>query len=648
MGFDGVQRVCAQTINEIMRSDIRISSDLTVTETIHQETTPMVESAVGAAAQTRWLIRGKQTLEVIEAFTRKADGRVVQTDPKDFVIQDGAIGDAVSFTDIKVEQIAFRDFSVGDTAVLTVRINEKEHDIPGQFSQTILGDPGTVRRTMDVTLRAPAALDLHHDEQQLHYEEMREGDDVVRHWFGAFTQTTAEKNIADLALLVPGLRISTFAGYEAIATSYYNQARVKAAVTPEIQHLADEITAGKPDVRAQAEAIFNWVSRNIRYVAVYFNSGRFVPNDTGTILARRFGDCKDDATLFSSLLAAKGVPSEQVLLSVDQIYRLPPTATLGAFDHVIVYIPSLDIYVDPTVSFGSFSRLPASDVGKPVVRVSDKGATLARTPVPSVEQNLVEIDTRMSAARDGRRTGQTTIFARGELSDALRLFVAQAEARGKDVVLQALAQQRGLTGTFDLDAPVWTDAREPYRITTKWEMPRATNPAEPPLRLPAAFSPIMPHPNLFFGPLDPKKRTYPAACRAGRIINTVHLTLPDNVVSVQLPPVLRRSTRQFSFTEQWSREGQSLQVRTELRSSAATRVCSPDEIDAVTATFKAVQNRTTPLISFARAAPTRDGPRPGLLQQLFGARPAGDGSDRGATPRGTPGSTGPVSPQAGR
>ena len=91
--------------------------------------------------------------------------------------------------------------------------------------------------------------------------------------------------------------MSTFPDYEAIATAYYKQAQAKAVVTPGLQRLADEIARDNQVVRAQSEALFNWVSRNIRYVAVYLGSGRYVPNDTNTILSRRFGDCKDAVRL---------------------------------------------------------------------------------------------------------------------------------------------------------------------------------------------------------------------------------------------------------------------------------------------------------------------------------------------------------------
>jgi transglutaminase-like putative cysteine protease len=616
-------RACAESLRQATRIDIQILPDLTVVETTHEETTPLAESAVAGAAQASWVVEGNQTFEIVEAFTRKADGRKIPADPKDFVTQDGAVGAAASYVDLKLQQVQFRDLAVGDTAVLTLRITEKQHYIPNRYSRTVVNAPGVVRKSIDVTLRTPAALDVHHDEQLLTYEESRQDDQVVRHWSGTTAPATVnEKDIAELAFSVPALRISTFPDFESIASAYYERAREKAAVTPEIQRLADEITKDKVDVREQARAIYEWVTRNIRYVAVYFGNGRFVPNETSTILSRRFGDCKDDATLLSALLAAKGIASEQVLISTLPVYRQARTATLGAVNHVIVYIPALDRYVDPTVAFGNFDRLPGADSGRPVVRVSDKGVTVARTPIPSVEDNVIEIDSRMTTARDGQRSGQTTITARGEFADVMRAFIAQTEARGKDLVLPVLAQERGIPGgSYDLEAPPWTDAHEPFRVTTKWTLPKATNASESRFKIPPGFSPVMPNPDLFFGTLEATKRTYPANCRAGRAVYTLHVALPENVVSVKLPAAIKRSSPQFSFREEWTREGQQLRRRTEVTSFVATRVCSPEQVDAVRTTFRGIGNRSYPMVYSSRTG-AETAAQPSLLQQLFGAQPA--------------------------
>jgi len=615
----------AESMRQVLKTDIRILPDLTVVETFHQEVTPLVETAVRGAAQTNWTYNGNQTLEIVEAYTRKADGRQIPADPRDFVTQAGAVGAAMSYVDLKVQQIPYRDVSIGDTAVLTLRITEKDHYIPNHYSRAVVLAPGPVRKSVDVTLHTPASLELHHDEQKVFYDEQRQGDEIVRHWSGATEPVEIdEKNVADLAFSVPALRISTFSGFEAIASAYYARAREKAAVTPEVQKLADKVTEGKTDTREQAQALYEWVTRNIRYVAVYFGSGRFVPNDTDTILSRRFGDCKDDATLLSALLAAKGIASEQVLLGTVPTYRLPKTATVSAFNHAILYIPALERYVDPTAAFGNFNRLPAGDSGKPVVRVSDKGAVVARTPESSVEDNVVELESRMAVARDGARTGETTITARGDFADTIRGYVAQIESRGKDVVLQALAQQRGVSGgTYDFVAPPWTDAHEPYRITIKWALPKPTGAAavaqqaQARFRAPPGFSPLLPHPAYFFGTLGATKRTYPSVCRAGRMVHTVHVTLNDDVVSVKLPPPIKKTTPELTYRDEWTRSGQELRRRTEVASSVNERVCSPDEIDTVAVAVRSIPTATSPTIySHKNGTPTASQPSP--MQPLFG------------------------------
>jgi transglutaminase-like putative cysteine protease len=614
--------VCAESLRQAITIDIEILPDLTVIETTHEETTPLAQSAVGAAAQMRWSVNGNQTVEIVEAFTRKADGRTVPADPKDFVTQAGAVGAAMSYVDLKVQQVPFRDLGVGDTAVLTKRTTEKEHYIPNLYSRSIVSTPGAFRRSFDVTVRAPASLDIRHDEQLLTYEESRQGDQIVRHWSGSTAPGAInDKNVADLAFALPALRISTFPDYDAVASAYYARAKQQAVVTPEIQTLADDVTKDKRDAKEQAQALYDWVTHNIRYVAVYFGSGRYVPNDTSTIVSRRFGDCKDAATLLSALLAAKGIASEHVLINTTPVYRLAKTATIAAFNHVIVYIPALDRYVDPTVSFGNFNRLPAVDSGKPVLRVSDKGVTVARTPVPSVEDNVVEIDARMNTAQNGQRSGRTTITARGVFVEPLRAFLAQIEARGQHQVLPALAQLRGISGgTYDLEAPPWTDMREPVKITAKWTLPKPANASGSRFKIPPALSPIAPAPDLFFGALGTAKRAYSASCLAGKAVFTMHVQLPDNVASIKLPPVIKKSTPQFSFHEEWTREGQELRRRTEIISFAKDSVCSPEQVDSVRTAYASIGTRTYPSVASSRSGDVAA--RPGALQQLFGAQPA--------------------------
>ena len=202
--------------------------------------------------------------------------------------------------------------------------------------------------------------------------------------------------------------------------AYAEAALPKAAVTPEIAALADEITQGIAGRREQAMAIDAWMKKNIRYVAVYLAAGRVVPNDAESILRNRFGDCKDKATLMSALLAAKGIASEQALISFGGAYTLPEPPTMVALNHVIVYVPEFDLYTDPTAQLAGFGVLAAETYDKPVVRVSAAGAVLARTPAMKSQEHVADVHTTLTVAADGTISGRTVEHNTGILAMAMR------------------------------------------------------------------------------------------------------------------------------------------------------------------------------------------------------------------------------------
>ena len=205
--------------------------------------------------------------------------------------------------------------------------------------------------------------------------------------------------------------------------AYRAAALPKAAVTPEIVSLANEITKGIEDKKAQAIAIDAWMKKNIRYVAVYLSLGRVIPNDASAVLRNKFGDCKDKATLMSALLAAKGIASEEVLINLGNAYTLPEPPTMAVLNHVILYLPELDLYADPTVTQSAFGVLAPEAYDKPVVRVSAAGATLARTPAMTAQHHTYHVRTVINVAADGAVSGRTEESGTGVFGIVLRCQV---------------------------------------------------------------------------------------------------------------------------------------------------------------------------------------------------------------------------------
>src|SRR5262249_4026207 len=101
----------------------------------------------------------------------------------------------------------------------------------------------------------------------------------------------------------PRLLLSTFPDWEAFASWYRGLIREADRVTPEIAARARELTAGAKTDRDKVEALYNEVTR-LRYVAVPLGVNSHRPHAAANVLKNRYGDCKDKANLFNTLLRA--------------------------------------------------------------------------------------------------------------------------------------------------------------------------------------------------------------------------------------------------------------------------------------------------------------------------------------------------------
>ena len=594
----------AQSARQSLDISFDIDSNLTVVRTMHIEVTPLNASSVQNASQQHISYTTGQTSEILEAFTRKADGTQIPVDPGQIVTQDGLVGAVTSYTDLKIKLIPFRDLDVGDTVVLTSRITEHEHYLPNQYSFLDSVPPLPAETTVSYQLKTPKSLNVSYDAHGFAYDEQTTDTDITRHWSGTFEpRHISEHDIADPRAIVPTLAFTTLPSYQALAEVYFAAAGPKAAVTPAIQTLADQITAGKDSDRAKAEAIFDWMTREVQYVGIYFGNGRYVPNDADTILSRRLGDCKDHAALMSALLAAEGIASEQVLINVGPQYTLPQVPVLQAFNHVLLYIPEFAVYADPTAPDTTFGVLNRLEMDKPVLRVSDKGAVLARTPVGNAADNVYRYDTAIALGSDGRSHGETRIEATGEEAQILRDFVAVIEARGADTTLEELAHNRGIAGgqDFAIAAPSSRDHSLPYRVTTTWTDDQLSHIMEPSWRPMTGLSPVPLDFHHFLGNYDGSTRVNPIVCRPGIIEQNTTIMLPGDVLLPSVPGNVAIEGNGWSFQRWWEVSAQTLRVHSRLTTNVSGRVCNADFINGLNAKFRAAGNVFSPQLHFVHA-----------------------------------------------
>lgn len=145
------------------------------------------------------------------------------------------------------------------------------------------------------------------------------------------------------------LAFSTLANWGDLADSYQISER-KALLR------GSELLPNVNERSISAEKALNyswvWIRKNLQYqdVSLLYSAGDS-PASLEQILQTRVADCKGMALVLGALLKKAGVDAQTVL--VDKRLGASHVATvlpMNRFTHVIVYIPALHRYIDPTIA----------------------------------------------------------------------------------------------------------------------------------------------------------------------------------------------------------------------------------------------------------------------------------------------------------
>lgn len=190
------------------------------------------------------------------------------------------------------------------------------------------------------------------------------------------------------------------------------------AIAAEVETLLSDLSLAP----AVLEAI-RFVQEDVRYLAVDFGHGAgMLPNAAGTVLRRRFGDCKDKAVLLTAMLRALGLEARPVLVAAqwrEAVMRLLPSA--HAFDHAIVVFEyeGQRHFVDPTY-IGQRGDL-AHRVPPPYgVGLELAVTTTALLEIPGAHSNTLLLTEVFALDRRGKGRVEQILQVTGAMADDLR------------------------------------------------------------------------------------------------------------------------------------------------------------------------------------------------------------------------------------
>lgn len=521
---------------------------------------------------------GTTDLSITEAYTLKPDGQKIPLDPAAIITQQPPGNNPLMalFTDAKQKILIFPNVQVGDSIVFTEKRRNKQLYFPGQFLRQ--GDflPNVPVDDSNLTLIAPKTLFLATETHDVEFQKTDKGDNVVYtlHYSNPNPQAEQTSLIANLDHL-PRYAVSSFKSYDELARAYAGLIGPKMVVTPKIRAQAESITAGITDKRAKAQAIYEWVSRHVRYVAIVFGSGALVPHDAEAVLANAYGDCKDHVVLFSALLKAAGIDSVPVLINATNGYTAPKVPTLNQFNHVITWLPEFKLYVDTTANYLPFGTLALSEYGKPVLLTGASELGLRQTPLMSPGAANITFKSVLTLDEQRLATAESTMTASGPFAAQLRGLGTMIQSVGPERAASDILSKQGkpqATGTFDVGNP--DGFAQQYSLSSKYSTPRPLQFRSMPtgLRLLPATG------DLFIGPIGNTKikDTDPTPCYNGHSSEDLTLNLPANAHVASLPPDTNVRETKFQYSSHWSLSGQTVTVHREMTANLGEPLCSGD------------------------------------------------------------------------
>ena len=417
-----------------------------------------------------------ESVKILSAYTILPNGTHLQVPAKNIRSVKGDMDNQESsYSDTQYKVIIYPNVVVGGQLYIKYVLVRHTPLFDGQFYLFRSISPNIIDTDFQLNLNFSEGIDIKVDARGVKGGMLPDKNGMHRYHFSLKQETALPLENGQISIddYSPYVEASTFSNYSALGKAFQNKAEKKMGITPDIQKLADQLTAGIADKKQQVNILYNWVRKNIRYVGSYIGNGGYVPHDAQSILNNRWGDCKDHVVILGVLLAAKGIGSSPALINADDSYVLPSLPVISAFNHVITYIPEFDLYLDSTSQFVRFGSLPRSHLNKSVVLTAL--GKLGTTPPMLAVDNQADTSIALKVLPDGSINGTSHTVVTGTEDTYYRYDVFNNQSTPKVNVVNDRLSRVNLSGVGEINAGDPFNIDKPFEINTQFTLDPVSN-----------------------------------------------------------------------------------------------------------------------------------------------------------------------------
>jgi len=242
---------------------------------------------------------------------------------------------------------------------------------------------------------------------------------------------------------------------------------------------ANELVSGLGDLKSRIEKLAFFVQQEIRYVSIQIGIGGYQPHRASEILANRYGDCKDKATLLAALLEAMNIDSCYLIVNtLPKVVRENSPVSLFCFNHVVLAIklPDEKLYensgavvevpgvgrllvFDPTMPHTTIGYLPFYLQNNCGLLVAGENSRLISFPGSFSENPQLLRRGQFALSTDGTLTGEVCETMSGMQAELHRLKLRDVSERERRKEMEKFLA--GSVGSFVLEKYEYLNLNHP-------------------------------------------------------------------------------------------------------------------------------------------------------------------------------------------
>jgi len=212
----------------------------------------------------------------------------------------------------------------------------------------------------------------------------------------------------------------------------------------DLKALSAELTTGLTNDTEKVKKIFYWVKDNIKYIAFENGYEGFIPREAALVYKRKFGDCKDMASIISSMANYAGVKNVTIswIGTRDIPYSYEQLPTPAVDNHMIaVYNDNGNyVFLDATDRETRYGIPTAFIQGKEALLNNGDTYKIITVPVVIPEDNETVEVVKISLDKD-KITGTGTVSFKGYSRSNLLAQIGDASNKTRFEMIKSLVQK---------------------------------------------------------------------------------------------------------------------------------------------------------------------------------------------------------------